>query len=329
MIPGVTAKALNEIRIKGKIKVFPEDFVVAEVIKKGLSFKEGRHLLAIAEKKGVEHAVVSKTLGNIANYLGIKDKDALAYFFVSFKRVKINIKNVPGIRLRFVGKTKTILTRRYLLGNAFKVKIRDCECIENAFQNWKNILERWEAPNFYGMQRFENNNYVIGEALVKRDFKKADELVQEDGYNGIKDVPLWLRRFYVQAYQSYLFNRELSKVLNGEVSGEPIRMNFSEGFFNGSVEIAYLPGYGFRDKGDVYSKALIEVAKEEGIKFRHFYIDEYQEISQEGGIRPARIIAHKANYRINEGLNEAIVNFILYKGSYATVALRELLSDLG
>ena len=215
-----------------------------------------------------------------------------------------------------------------MLGNAFRIKIRECECKEKAFKNWKNTLERWEAPNFYGSQRFEKNNYLIGEALVKRNFKKADELVQQDGYKGIKEVPLWLRRFYVQAYQYYLFNRELSKVLNGEVKGEPSIMNFKEGFFNGTVEIAYLPGYGFRDKGDVYSKALIEVVKEEGIKFRQFYIDELQEISQEGGIRPARIIAHKVNFRIFENLNEATVNFVLYKGSYATVALRELLLSL-
>ena len=49
MIPGIMAKALNETRINGRIKVYPEDFVVAEILKKGLSFKEGRHLLAIAE----------------------------------------------------------------------------------------------------------------------------------------------------------------------------------------------------------------------------------------------------------------------------------------
>ncbi len=328
MIPGVTANAINQTRINGKIKVYPEDFVVAEVLKKGLSFKDGKHLLAIAEKKGVEHAVVSKILGQAANYLGIKDKNALAYFFISFKRIKVNIKSVPGLKIRVVGKTKNILTRRHLLGNAFRIRIRDCDCKEDAFLSWKKILENWEAPNFYGMQRFEKNNYLIGEAIVKRDFKKADELVQKDGYNGIKGVPLWLRRFYVQSYQSYLFNKEVSKVLNGEVKGEPTKIKFEEDFFKGTVEIAYLPGYGFRDKGDVYSKALIEVAKEEGIKFRQFYVDELRETSQEGGIRPAKIIAYKTNYQIYNDAKEAVVNFVLYKGSYATVALRELLLSL-
>ncbi len=325
MIPGINAKPLNEIRINGKIKVYPEDFVVAEIIKKGLSFKDGKHLLAVAEKNNLEHALVRKILGNTANYLGIKDKEALAYFFISFKRVKVVIKDVHGLKIRIVGRTKRMLTRKDLLGNAFKIKIRDCDCKDTAFDNWKKILETWTAPNFYGAQRFLNNNHLIGEALVKRDFKKADELARNSGYEGLVAVPLWLKRFYVQAYQSYLFNREISKVLNGEVKGQPITINFAEGFFNGKAEVAYIPGYGFRDKGDVYSKALVEVAKEEGIKFRHFYIDDFKEISQEGGIRPAKMIAHSVNFRIDENTKEATVNFILYKGMYATIALRELL----
>jgi tRNA pseudouridine13 synthase len=325
MIPGINAEPLNNIRIKGKIKVYPEDFVVAEIIKKGLSFKEGKHLLAVAEKNNLEHALVRKILGNTANYLGIKDKESLAYFFISFKRVKVVLKDVEGLKIRIVGRTKRMLTRKDLLGNAFKIKIRDCECEETAFHNWKKILETWTAPNFYGYQRFSNNNHIIGEALVKRDFKKADELVRNSGYEGLAAVPLWLKRFYVQAYQSYLFNREISKVLNGEVKGQPTTINFAEGFFNGKTEVAYLPGYGFRDKGDIYSKALVEVAKEEGIKFRHFYIDKLKELSQEGGIRPAKMITHSVNFRIDRNAKEATVNFILYKGMFATIALRELL----
>lgn len=63
MIPGINAEPLNNIRIKGKIKVYPEDFVVAEIIKKGLSFKEGKHLLAVAEKKQFRARFSQKDLG--------------------------------------------------------------------------------------------------------------------------------------------------------------------------------------------------------------------------------------------------------------------------
>ena len=327
MIPGVTSQPLNPIRIKGKIKVFPEDFVVAEVIRKGINAKEGRHLLAVVEKKGVEHKVIANEFGKEAHYLGIKDKEALAYFFVSFKRVKVNLKEIPNVKVRIVGKTKRLLSRKDLLGNAFKVRVRECECLEEAFDSWKKLLEGWKVPNFYGHQRFAENNHLIGEAIVKRDFKTADELLYREGYEGLKGTPLWLKRFYVQSYQSYLFNRELSKVLNGEVKGEPKLVELSEQIFNGKVEAAYLPGYGFRDKGDVYSKALIEVAREEGIKFRHFYVDEIKEVSQEGGIRPAKIPSYKVSYSLSPDVGEAVLRFVLYRGSYATVALRELLKE--
>jgi len=326
MIPGVTAGPLNDLRIRGRIKSVPEDFVVAEVLRKGIEIDGGRHILAAAEKRGLEHKALVQAFGREANFLGIKDKEALAYFFISFKRVRIRLPEVPGLRVRIVGRTRRLLTRKDLLGNAFRITIRDCECRDDAFRAWSELLSGWQAPNFYGPQRFARSNHLIGQAIIRRDFRAADELLRKEGYDGIKGTPLWLRRFYVQAYQSYLFNLELSKVISGEIRGPVRRADVTEDFFRGKAEIAYLPGYGFRDRGDAYSRALIEVAKEEGIKFRHFYVDEMKEVSQEGGIRPARIMSHKVSYSIT-GEDQAVVRFVLYRGSYATSALRELLLE--
>lgn len=324
MIPGVTAAPINPKRINGRIRLSPEDFVVAEVIKKG-NYKEGHHLLAVAEKLNLDHLTIVKALGKQANYLGIKDKEAHAYFFLSFKRTAILLPAVPGLKIRVVGRTRQLLSRSALLGNAFKIAIRDCDCDEQAFITWKDILERWLCPNYYGPQRFAAMNHLIGRAIIRGDNSLADELIAKDGHEGLKAAPLWLKRLYVQAYQSYLFNLEVSKVIGGEVKGEVKTMAIDEGLFKGTAEVAYLPGYGFRDKGDAYSRALIEVMKSEGIKFRNFYVDWLKEVSQEGGIRPARIPAAKISYTIEK--DKATVRFILRTGSYATSALRELLLE--
>ncbi len=325
MIPGVTAAPVNGKRISGKIKALPEDFIVAEVIKKG-TYNEGHHLLAVAEKVNVDHLTVVKALGKQANYLGIKDKDARAFFFISFKRTAIKPPEISGLKIRFVGRTRQLLSRSSLVGNAFKIRIRECGCDVKAFESWKAILDRWLCPNYYGPQRFATMNHLIGRAIVNGDTSLADELIAKDGHGGLKQAPLWLKRLYVQAYQAYLFNMEVSKVVSGEVTGEIRRVAINEGPFNGEAEVAYLPGYGFRDKGDAYSKALIEVVKSEGIKFRNFYVDWLKDVSQEGGIRPARIPAAKVSYSI-EG-NEAVVRFVLRSGSYATAALRELVDGV-
>ncbi|MCL4343927.1 MAG: tRNA pseudouridine(13) synthase TruD [Thaumarchaeota archaeon] len=328
MIPGASSRTLNPYLLGGKIKVLPEDFTVSEVIKKGIDFENGKHLLGVVEKKGVDHSVVVRLLGGSANYLGIKDKDALAYFFVSFKRVKVNGFSSEGVKLRIVGKTRKMLGRRMLVGNAFRINIKSCQCNPAAFEYWKNIMKAWQVPNYYGPQRFASNNLKIGQAIVNRNFSEADELIVADGHRGLKKAPLWLKKFYVQSYQSYLFNREIAKVIDGEITGESKMIEIMEPpVFKGNTDAGYLAGYGFRDFGDKYSKSLIEVAREEGIKFRHFYIDEMPELSQEGGIRPAGLPASLVSYTIDDKNDSATVRFVLNRGSYATVALRELLIE--
>jgi len=328
MIPGASPRTINPHLMRGRIKSSPEDFVVAEVIRKGIDFRSGRHLLGVIEKRGVDHGTIVKLLQGSANYFGIKDRDALAYFFVSFKRVRVNKISGEGVKLRIVGRTKRLLNRSALLGNAFRIRITECECDDSAFQIWKKLMIEWRIPNYYGPQRFASNNHMIGRAIVHGNFSEADELIAADGHGGLKEAPLWLKKFYVQSYQSYIFNRELAKVIDGEVTGESKRAELSlPPVFTGSVEVAYLPGYGFRDLGDKYSRALVEVAREEGIKFRQFYIDKMPELSQEGGTRPAGIPASKVSYTVN-GDGSATVRFVLHKGSYATSALRELISGI-
>ncbi|EPA06616.1 tRNA pseudouridine(13) synthase TruD, partial [Candidatus Nitrosarchaeum limnium] len=131
----------------------------------------------------------------------------------------------------------------------------DCEDRLSEFVDYQKIL------NFYGYQRFGSKRpvtHLIGKALLRRDFKKAVELIvsftsrydskenteireklvdksnykkylnqvppqmdierivlqemidHDDAQKAIHAVPLNLRRFYVQAYQSYLFNQTLS-----------------------------------------------------------------------------------------------------------------------
>lgn len=88
------------------------------------------------------------------------------------------------------------------------------------------------------------------------------------------------------------------------------------------IPLVPLPGYAFRPKGDLYSNALLYILEQEGVKVRDFFIKGLEEVSVEGGFRPASIPAWHVNCLISEKV--LTISFILSMGCYATIALREL-----
>jgi len=171
----------------------------------------------------------------------------------------------------------------------------------------------------------------------------ARRLVEKPGdfLGALRALPLAIRRFFVHAYQSYLFNRCLTKALldsldisvavpgdnwsqlapdgltGGEVRGskeEPIE---------GALPLIQLVGYSYRDYGSRFDRAVMEVLEEEGVTPREFYVKAAQEISAEGGFRRAPLTARGLSYRLS-GMN-ATLSFRLARGEYATTLLREIL----
>lgn len=150
----------------------------------------------------------------------------------------------------------------------------------------------------------------------------------ENEKKAIRAIPLSLRRFYIQAYQSYLFNHSLSsafsdgenmfKIQEGDVCFD------SEGkigkYVKGGEQNLSLPfvGYSYYKKTrfDYY---ISKILKNEEISPKDFFIKEMQEVSSEGGFRQATI--HCTNYSSFDNF----VEFSLSRGSFATILLREIM----
>ncbi len=146
--------------------------------------------------------------------------------------------------------------------------------------------------------------------------------------HAIRSIPLALRRFYIQAYQSYLFNKTLC--LAHEFEEElflPITddvcfdKNFMLGKFeNSPAQRLAIPlvGHSYYKKSrfDYYIKKILD---EELLTPKDFFIKDFQEISVDGGFRNTSI-----NY-INFKTEENTIKFQLSRGSYATIMLREIL----
>jgi len=157
----------------------------------------------------------------------------------------------------------------------------------------------------------------------------------------LRAVPVKLRRLYVQAYQSYLFNKTLSKALAaGEdistlkagdnwagTSGDGLVSSAPRGVRDvpteGAVPLVQLVGYAYRDYGSRFDSLIKQVLENEGIRPGQFFVKEMQEVSSEGGFRRPHLATRGTSWTYIEGT--AKLSFTLAKGQYATVLLREII----
>lgn len=163
----------------------------------------------------------------------------------------------------------------------------------------------------------------------------------DDPVGAIRAVPIALRRFYVHAYQSFLFNRALSEALRrgleissyekgdnwGEVSNDGLTLKKVYGVrdeVRGRPEpLMQIPGYAYRNYGSRFDSCMEKVMADEGVAPRDFYVKEMQEVSDEGGFRRVHMTVRDYSWEAHEGGVE--VAFTLARGEYATVLLREAL----
>jgi len=191
-------------------------------------------------------------------------------------------------------------------------------------------------------QRYEEGT---GFLPAGRDVERvvAMELIQHphEWVRALRRVPIKLRRLYVQAYQSYVFNRTLSRAM---AEGEDISKmepgdNWAEASPDGlltsaprgvrdspserAVPMVQVVGYAFRNYGSRFDRSLEGVLESEGVKPGSFYVKEMQEVSAEGGFRRPHLAVRDASWNIDG--RTATIKFTLGKGQYATVLIREVL----
>lgn len=139
----------------------------------------------------------------------------------------------------------------------------------------------------------------------------------EDYKGAIKRLPEGLQRLFIHAYQSWIYNRTLSRLLEN-------------GWYDEEYEIP-LVGYKTDLKDDEAENIIEEVLEEEGISQEDFRLQDFPELRSEGSYR--RAFGDFRNFEVisieeddlNMTKNKMSVKFDLPKGSYATVFLREVM----
>jgi tRNA pseudouridine13 synthase len=309
-----------------KIKQKPEDFVVKEIssVKPG---KEGKYTYFWLKKRNYTTLRALETIGRKLNipikkfgFAGNKDKCAITSQMCSVEGVsksrleKIELKD---IKIEYKGKGDEPINLGYLEGNGFEIVIRNIDS--------KPKIKK-EFVNYFGEQRFSKNNAEIGKAIVKKDFKKAVELVIEgtgdiekkvnesikknpgNHVGALKTIPKKILSLYIHAYQSLLWNRTAKTHSEKEKTQVP------------------LIGFGIATP----DKCTDEIMQQEEIKPRDFIIKQIPELSSEGGTRDRIVeaknvsISELSDDELNSGKKKVLIKFRLPKGSYATEYVKNL-----
>lgn len=216
----------------GKIKTQVDDFVVEEQ----LPFQPegaGEHAFLQIEKCGENTEYVARLLARFAGVrqrdigiAGLKDKHARTIQWFS---VWLPGKDDPDwqqletetIKVLQVHRHARKLKRGALLGNQFRLIIRQYEADRIKLEQRLVVIKQAGIPNYFGLQRFGRDGQNINKAIAL--------------FNGQK-VKREQRSLYLSAARSYLFNQQLSARIeqhnwNKAVSGDVMVFNNANGFF--------------------------------------------------------------------------------------------------
>ena len=395
----------------GVIRSSPHDFLVDEVFEE-LSYEGGRYLVLEVEKTDWDtHHLIREMARKLRisqkrfGWAGTKDKRAVTVQRISIMNLdELELKRItlPGLKIKVLGRTNRSVGLGDLLGNRFRITIRDLACPEpgaTLARITEETMQQKGVPNYFGVQRFGETRPVthkVGESLARGKIEEAVYVylalpfsgepertrearerlwVSRDIPSALKDFPEYLhhelamlnylaehpgdyahsfdvlsvnlKRLFVHAYQSYLFNKILSHRLDAKLSldraveGDVVcfakeglpDMDKQQAVTMENIEavrrlaergraFVTLPLIGFETKLAEGIQGEIEraVLNDENVSQGNFRVEENPELGSRG-TRRAALCPVKPQIRV-EG-NMAELEFVLPKGSYATVVLRE------
>ena len=200
------------------------------------------------------------------------------------------------------------------IGRAFKGESKEVRQSRKIYWETEDIEETIKLlPNHLKIER----KLLIDLQKTNNDYKQV-----------IFNLPIQFRKLFIHAYQSYLFNKYLTKryfEYNNNLA-EPIK---GEKIIHDEV-FAPIIGSKIELTGDV--KEIYEkILEEEPISFGDFLKPLSQKLGSTGSFRPIRMIPEKLSLietskdLLNEGKSIARISFELKKGSYATELLKEII----
>ncbi len=297
-----------------------EQFVCSTDTKNAVNFSTNRYNL---ESLGyVSKPLTKKDM--IGNHFKIKIEDASFSEISKFNEYE-RVLNFFGYQ-RFGSKRPV----SHLIGKAI---------LQNDFERAVSLLlsfsSEYDLPENTKIRKMleDKSNYTkaLNEVPPQMDIERVvlSEMVEHgDPLRAMRSMSLTIRRFFVQAFQSYVFNRTISAAFeHGEdlllpKSGDVCydKKSMLGRFENDPSQRLAIPlvGYSYSKKNR-FDYHISKILETEQVHTKDFFSKTMQEISDEGGFRQATIKCD------NFSISEPTVSFTLSRGSYATILLREIM----
>lgn len=304
-------------------------------------------------------------------FIGLKDKYALSiqYLLINRKYEKKILKLLErkDIKIETIGYIdRSLVTKNMLEKNLFIVKVYNPPPIDFV----KELLCKYNPnffPNYFGYQRFGKNflNHIIGEyMLLEGDINSHIERYEEKAIfdilssygvdrtitleNILRKIPKYMIKFYINSFQSYIFNRLISKRIGYNYPLDKcIKGDYYLDYFNDLnkfiIKVATLHinplnkpwapliGYGYIPKITRLSDRLyMEILPKLGVileKFKKLY---KMGLLIRSNFRPITLNVNSLSLVTYNNFNDEWItlNFKLGRGMYATILLREIFKPL-
>ena len=311
-----------------KLKQSPEDFIVNEVIDVKTN-NNGSYSYFILKKKDYATPAAVEKIASFLNapvkkigYAGAKDRRAITTQYISIEGLPDRLKHFKddNIELEYKGRGDTSIYLGRLKGNNFEIVVRNIKTKPKKITKFLNLFDE---------QRFSMNNVEIGRALVKKDFRKAIEILMEsNGYyerlageyykktneavGSLRKISNHILIFFIHAYQSHLWN----------LAAENIKTK-------NNIDLPIV-GFGTEIKDKKVRDVIEKIMEDEGITYRDFIIKSIPELSSEGTSRKLYSDVKKLKIgklekdELNKGMKKIKISLFLDKGNYATIAVKNM-----
>ena len=259
--------------------------------------------------------------------------------------------NYFGIQRFGIARPNTHIAGKYLIKRDFEGMIRSILCIPGEYEDQELLDARAELA-----ESLTPTEKIIDIFPKDLNYERTvmDELMKHPGEfkRAVTRIPPRILTLMVHSYQSYLFNRLLSKrvksgmshvipepgdfliALDETHSGRDSWLYVTESTVEERrqqvIDMKYAlalpsPGYATHLPPTKQSEMMKEILTTEGITFKDFRDPQMKSIDAPGGFHRASITLSDWEASIQD--DSLLVKFILRKGSYATVVLRELMKN--
>jgi len=323
------------VHSSGRYKTCPEDFCVEE-IPAYEACGEGEHLFVGVEKTNLTTLEAASLLSKAAqlpesssSWAGLKDKYAVCRQTLCLPaqaETALASFSHPSLRILSMKRHRNKLRTGHLKANRFRIVLRELGNVHAAICCFEQLLKTG-FPNFFGQQRFGQDNLRRGFVLLKK-----ERFIRWNAFQ---------KKMYLSTVQSELFNRLLNQRLQEgafftiqegdvlkkyETGGEFVCQNaredqlrFEQGELSPTGPI-YGPKMTFPE-GETAQKEAAALA-ELNLSPSDFKRTDYL---SRGARRPFRALLAEASFEAAK--TQLTLSFTLAPGCYATSVIYELIDE--